>query len=122
MDINAIALNAAISGSNFAEPDACLVTKMALSFGSARLPRFSISSCHCAMDGKFRIVAAHDAKQLIDHDFYLRPLTDTRPRARATMRSDTGSYTFSEMQIEVPNCLFSPSMREATFTPSPITV
>ena len=73
--LSAIALNAAIRGSIFAEPDACLLTKMALTFDGARaFPRFSISSCRCAMDGKFRIAAARDAKQLVDHDFCLAAL------------------------------------------------
>src|SRR5262245_36091427 len=36
VDINEIALNAAISGSIFAVPDACLVMMMALPLGSAR--------------------------------------------------------------------------------------
>jgi hypothetical protein len=35
-DIQATALNAAISGSTFAVPDACLVIVMALPFGSIR--------------------------------------------------------------------------------------
>ena len=39
--IRAIALNAAISGSIFAEPDAGLVTKMALPFGSTRASQIS---------------------------------------------------------------------------------
>jgi hypothetical protein len=34
VDINATALNATISGSIFADPDACLVMMMALPFGS----------------------------------------------------------------------------------------
>lgn len=36
VDINAMALNAAISGSILAEPDACFVMMMALPFGSTR--------------------------------------------------------------------------------------
>jgi hypothetical protein len=36
VDINAMALNAAISGSILAEADACFVTRMALPFGSTR--------------------------------------------------------------------------------------
>ena len=34
VDINAIALNAAISGSIFADPEACFVMMMAFPFGS----------------------------------------------------------------------------------------
>jgi len=36
VDIEAMALNAAISGSILAEPDACFVIMMALPFGSTR--------------------------------------------------------------------------------------
>ena len=36
VDINAIALNAAIGGSFLADPEACLVMVMALPFGSTR--------------------------------------------------------------------------------------
>ena len=36
VDISAMALNAAISGSILADPEACLVTRMALPFGSTR--------------------------------------------------------------------------------------
>jgi hypothetical protein len=46
----------------------------------ARLLRFSISSCHCAMNGKFRIVAARNAEQLIDHDFCLASLDGHPPK------------------------------------------
>jgi hypothetical protein len=36
VDINAMALNTAISGSIFADPEACFVMMMALHFGSTR--------------------------------------------------------------------------------------
>jgi hypothetical protein len=41
VDNNAMAWNAAITGSIFAEHDACLVTKMALPFGSTRASQIS---------------------------------------------------------------------------------
>src|SRR5882757_7277129 len=47
----------------------------------ARLSRFSISSCHCTMDSKFRIVAACDAEQLMDHDFCLAALDGHPPKS-----------------------------------------
>src|ERR1700704_1207633 len=47
----------------------------------ARHPHFSISSCHCAMDSKFRIVAACDAEQLIDHDLCLAALDGYPPKS-----------------------------------------
>ena len=41
VDNNAMAWNAGISGSIFAGPDACLVTKMALPFGSTHASQIS---------------------------------------------------------------------------------
>ena len=47
-DIQATALNAAISGSFFAVPEACFVMTIALPFGSTRalLPSQDIKVCH----------------------------------------------------------------------------
>src|SRR5215467_5346223 len=42
---------------------------------------FASSSCHCAMDSKFGIVAARDAEQLIDHDFCLAALDRHSPKS-----------------------------------------
>ena len=47
VDISATALNAAISGSIFADPDACFVMMMALPFGSTRA--FADGPCHQAL-------------------------------------------------------------------------
>src|SRR5262245_23603513 len=57
-------------------------------------PRFSISSCHCAMDSKFGIVAARDAEQLIDDDFRLAALDGHSPKS-------TGSDAVRHLVVDI---------------------